>query len=87
LSAENLRKVAAWVRTTDKCIPGLTENLNPFSGEWLARSRLKIWQKGTWSSEKGGVERGKDYNHSTFNDIVISGLVGFRPDFAHRLIT
>jgi hypothetical protein len=33
------------------------------------------------------VERGKDYNHSTFNDIVITGLVGFRPDFAHRLVT
>ena len=24
-------------------------------------------------------ERGKDYNHSTFCDLVISGLVGFVP--------
>jgi len=70
-----------------KVHPWIDENLNPFTGEWLARSRLKNWQNGTWSSEKGGVERGKDYNHSTFNDIVITGLVGFRPDFAHRLIT
>jgi hypothetical protein len=25
------------------------------------------------------VERGKDYNHSTFCDLVITGLVGLRP--------
>ena len=70
-----------------KIHPWIDENLNPFTSEWLARSRLKTWQNGTWSVEKGGVERGKDYNHSTFNDIVITGLVGFRPDVAHRLIT
>ncbi len=28
---------------------------------------------------KGGVERGKDYNHSTFCDLVIHGLVGLCP--------
>jgi hypothetical protein len=67
--------------------PWIDENLNPFTGDWLSRTRLKTWQNGTWSAEKGGVERGKDYNHSTFNDIVITGLVGFRPDFEHRLIT
>ena len=67
--------------------PWIDENLNPFSGDWLSRTRLKTWQNGTWSAEKGGVERGKDYNHSTFNDLVITGLVGFRPDFEHRLIT
>jgi hypothetical protein len=67
--------------------PWIDENLNPFTGDWLARTRLKTWQNGTWSAEKGGVERGKDYNHSTFNDIVITGLVGFRPDYAHQLIT
>ena len=27
-------------------------------------------------------ERGKDYNHSTFCDLVISGLVGFLPNGA-----
>jgi hypothetical protein len=25
---------------------------------------------------KGGEERGKDYNHSTFVDLVINGLLG-----------
>jgi hypothetical protein len=67
--------------------PWIDENLNPFTGDWLARTRLKTWHNGTWSAEKGGVERGKDYNHSTFNDIVITGLVGVRPDFARHLIT
>src|SRR5262249_1873592 len=38
------------------------------------------------SAEKGGVERGKDYNHSTFNDIIITGLVGLRPDVGHRVV-
>jgi hypothetical protein len=67
--------------------PWIDENLNPFTGDWLSRTRLKTWQNGTWSSEKGGVERGKDYNHSTFNDIVITGLVGFRPDISGGRIT
>ncbi len=58
--------------------PWIDEDLNPLTGDWIARSRLKIWQNGTWSAEKGGVERGKDYNHSTFCDLVITGLVGLR---------
>ena len=39
---------------------------------WTARTLLR---------QRGSVipERGKDYNHSTFCDLVISGLVGLRP--------
>ena len=29
-----------------------------------------------WPKDKGGFERGKDYNHSTFCDLVISALSG-----------
>lgn len=54
----------------------LDENLDPFTGEWLARS---ILAKMGWRAEKGGRERGKDYNHSGYGDIIISGLVGLRP--------
>ena len=32
-----------------------------------------------WPEEKGGKERGKDYNHSTFVDLIITGLLGLRP--------
>ena len=34
----------------------------------------------TWSKDKGGVERGKDYNHSGFCDLVISDLLGLKPN-------
>jgi hypothetical protein len=40
---------------------------------------LKAWKNSTWDADKGGVERGKDYNHSTYCDLVISGLIGLRP--------
>ena len=57
----------------------IDENLNPFTGDWLSRTRLMTWDNGTWSDGKGGVERGKDYNHSTFCDLIISGLIGIQP--------
>lgn len=57
----------------------IDENLNPHTGDWISRTRLKSWNNGTWDAGKGGVERGKDYNHSSFCNLVISGLVGIRP--------
>ena len=66
-------------REDGRTVSWIDENLNPLTGDWIARTRLKSWQNGTWSAEKGGRERGKDYNHSTFCDLVISGLVGLHP--------
>jgi len=60
-------------------VPWIDENLNPHTGDWIARTRLKTWENGTWSEVKGGKERGKDYNHSTYCDLIITGLVGLRP--------
>jgi hypothetical protein len=60
-------------------ISWIDENLNPFTGDWISRTRLKEWENGIWSKEKGGVERGKDYNHSGFCDLVISDLLGLKP--------
>lgn len=57
----------------------IDENLNPYTGDWISRTRLKTWENGTWCEGKGGYERGKDYNHSTYNDLIISGLIGLRP--------
>jgi len=62
-----------------RTVPWIDENLNPLTGDWIARTRLKSWKNGTWDAGKGGEERGKDYNHSTFCDLVITGLVGLRP--------
>jgi len=66
-------------REDGKIVPWIDENLNPFNGDWISRTRLKSWDNGTWSVEKGGKERGKDYNHSTYNDLIITGLMGLRP--------
>tara|TARA_B100001564_G_scaffold349569_1_gene352849 strand:- start:2112 stop:3773 length:1662 start_codon:yes stop_codon:yes gene_type:complete len=57
----------------------IDENLNPFTGDWISRTRLKEWENGTWSDAKGGVERGKDYNHSSFCDLVLNDLLGIKP--------
>ncbi len=66
-------------REDGRVVPWIDENLNPYNGDWLARTRLKSWKNGTWDPDKGGRERGKDYNHSTYCDLIISGLVGLRP--------
>ena len=66
-------------REDGKVVPWIDENLNPYTGDWIARTRLKSWKNGTWFAGKGGKERGKDYNHSTYNDLIITGLVGLRP--------
>jgi len=69
-----------------KTVPWIDENLNPFTGDWISRTRLKNWENGGWSKEKGGVERGKDYNHSTYCDLIISGLIGIRPQEDNSLV-
>lgn len=51
----------------------IDENLHPDTGEWEARRFLK--EQG-FPQEAGGYERGKDYNHSTFCDLIISGAAG-----------
>jgi hypothetical protein len=54
-----------------RLIPFIDEDLNPLTGEWLARAR-KI-------SKKTYYGRGDYYNHSGYGDLVISGLAGLRP--------
>ena len=68
-------------REDGKVVPWIDENLNPFTGDWIARTRLHGWA-GTdpdLARRKGGKDRGKDYNHSSYNDLIITGLVGLRP--------
>lgn len=55
-----------------RVVPWIDEVQNPTNGDWISRTILN----------RGGAkipERGKDYNHSTFCDLVISGLIGLRP--------
>lgn len=69
-----------------KTQPWIDENLNPFTGDWISRTRLKSWENDSWSDKKGGRERGKDYNHSGFCDLVISDLIGLKPQLDNRLV-
>ncbi|HUT57498.1 MAG TPA: glycosyl hydrolase family 65 protein, partial [Phycisphaerae bacterium] len=63
-------------------VPWIDENLDPRTGEWLARKILlqQEAKRKAEGKEPGGIkERGKDYNHSSYCDLIISGLVGLRP--------
>ena len=59
----------------------IDENLNPFNGDWLARTRMEVQ-----GYSHGFQERGIYYNHSTYNDLIITGLVGLRPSLDNKLI-
>lgn len=61
------------VKEDGKKINWLDENIDPDTGEWLSRKILQGWN---WRKDKGGYERGKDYNHSAFCDLVIRGICG-----------
>jgi len=56
---------------SSQVVPWIDEDLNPLTGEWLARA-LKLRKKGFY-------ERGEHYNHSGYADLVITGLAGLRP--------
>ena len=53
-------------------IPWIDEDLDADSGEWIARETLT-------RENRPDRNRGEYYNHSTFADLVITGLVGLRP--------
>tara|TARA_B100001758_G_scaffold120874_1_gene103928 strand:- start:444 stop:2078 length:1635 start_codon:yes stop_codon:yes gene_type:complete len=63
----------------------IDENLNPYNGDWISRTRLKDWEGNGWSDDKGGVERGKDYNHSGFTDLILSDLLGIKPQLNNTI--
>ena len=58
--------------------PYLDENMHPDTGIWLARSILREWGR-------NDSERGRHYNHSTFIDLVITGICGIRPSRGEEL--
>ena len=74
------------VNEQGKTVSWIDENLNPYTGDWISRTRLKNWDANGWNKGKGGVERGKDYNHSTFCDLLITGIIGVRPSASDTLV-
>jgi len=73
------------VRADGSTVPWIDENLDPMTGEWIARRHMIAW-------DAEGVrklryrERGKDYNHSTFCDLVIAGLCGLVPQDGDEIV-
>lgn len=65
------------ITSEGKRICWIDEVKHPITNDWSSRTLLKEWG---WKEEKGGKERGKDYNHSTFCDIVLGGLLGIRAE-------
>lgn len=61
------------VKSGGSTVLWIDENLDPFTNTWIAREKLAQWG---WQPQKGGYERGKDYNHSLFCDLILSGLLG-----------
>lgn len=74
-------------------VPWIDESLHPFTGDWLTRTAKK-WAIGKadpgWTDGAADPaklqERGKDYNHSTYCDLIINGLVGLRPQSGESLV-
>ena len=54
--------------------PWIDENMHPDTGIWLARSLLRRDENYKLK------DRGRHYNHSTFIDLVMTGLCGICPD-------
>lgn len=59
--------------------PYLDENMDPDTGIWLAREIMR-----GWSGQE--ITRGQHYNHSSFIDLVMTGICGIRPTAGNRLV-
>jgi hypothetical protein len=53
-------------------VPWIDEDLDPDTGEWIARRILH-------DRNDPNKDRGHDYNHSGYTDLIITGLAGLRP--------
>lgn len=62
-------------RENGEIVDWIDEDLDADTGAWISRDQLEAWG---WMDDRGGYERGKDYNHSAFADLVVSGLAGVR---------
>jgi len=61
--------------------PWLDENMDPDTGVWLAREIMRNWNR-----PGKDATRGQHYNHSSFIDLVMTGICGIRPAEGERLV-
>jgi hypothetical protein len=70
--------------------PYIGENIEPHDGYWVARQVMYGDQPishggfGRYENATTDRDRSVDYNHSTFTDLIIEGLVGLRAMFGIR---
>ncbi len=74
-----LLRYSASHRDTDGT-PWIDENMHPDTGIWLAREILRN------TPGYHLKDRGRHYNHSTFIDLVMTGLCGVRPTEGDELV-
>ncbi|MDA0814745.1 MAG: hypothetical protein O3C21_20400, partial [Verrucomicrobia bacterium] len=55
-----------WKKDDGATVPWVDESLNPDTGRWIINAKFP-------------KTRGRYYNHSTYNDLIITGLIGLRP--------
>ena len=53
----------------------------------LSRAILQTWQRNGVQSDALIPERGKDYSHSTYADLIITGLCGISPVFPDGILS
>ena len=58
-------------RPNGTVVPWIDEDQDPFTGTWIARAGVQRLH--------GIPQRGKDYNHSTYDDLIVTGLCGLVP--------
>jgi len=69
-------------RSDGKVVPWIDENIDPQTGVWIARTMLlaaDAQRRAEGKMSNHIKERGKDYNHSSYCDLIITGLAGLRP--------
>lgn len=61
--------------------PYLDENMDSDSGVWLAREIMRKWNR-----PDKDFTRGRHYNHSSFIDLIMTGICGIRPEKGNHLV-
>ncbi len=62
-----------------RIIPWIDEDLDPDTGEWIARDILL-------ARHALPKNRGRYYNHSGYADLIITGLIGLRPQAGNEVV-
>lgn len=67
-----------------KRICWIDEVKDPRTDQWSSRLVLESWG---WPERKGGIERGRDYNHSGFCNLVLRGVLGIYSEEGQLIVT